>query len=84
MTRTTPTRPRPTLGVRDAAEAVFKPVAKLPDPEPKTVTVPGAKESVTLRLDQAVLAHFQEAGAGWQDRINEALRQAAGLSSPGA
>jgi uncharacterized protein (DUF4415 family) len=25
-----------------------------------------------------VLEHFQEGGAGWQDRINEALRKAAG------
>jgi uncharacterized protein (DUF4415 family) len=25
-----------------------------------------------------VLQYFQEGGAGWQDRINEALRKAAG------
>jgi uncharacterized protein (DUF4415 family) len=34
-----------------------------------------------LRIDQDVLAHFQEGGPGWQDRINAALRKAAGLSS---
>ena len=79
MAKLTPTRPRPTLGVRDAAEAVFKPKAKIPDPEPAIVVIPGAKELVSLRLDQDVLAHFQEAGAGWQDRINQALRRAAGL-----
>jgi uncharacterized protein (DUF4415 family) len=36
------------------------------------------KEQVTLRIDQDVLHHFQEGGPGWQDRINEALRKAAG------
>jgi uncharacterized protein (DUF4415 family) len=41
--------------------------------------VPEGKEMVSLRLDNAVLAHFQEDGPGWQDRINAALRKAAGL-----
>jgi uncharacterized protein (DUF4415 family) len=36
---------------------------------------------VSLRLDRDVLAHFQDDGPGWQDRINEALRKVAGLSS---
>ena len=36
---------------------------------------------VTLRLDRAVLEHFQEDGPGWQDRVNAALRAAAGLDS---
>jgi uncharacterized protein (DUF4415 family) len=40
--------------------------------------VPNAKELVTLRIDRDVLDHFQEGGPGWQDRINEALRKAAG------
>ena len=66
-------------GVRDAAEAVFKPVVKAPDPPPKEAVVPGARELVSLRLDQEVLVHFQEAGPGWQERINQALRTAAGL-----
>jgi len=39
---------------------------------------PGAREMVTLRIDSDVLAHFQADGAGWQDRINAALRKAAG------
>jgi uncharacterized protein (DUF4415 family) len=34
---------------------------------------------VTLRLDAKVLEHFREGGPGWQTRINEALRKAAGL-----
>jgi uncharacterized protein (DUF4415 family) len=33
---------------------------------------------VSLRLDKDVLEHFQEGGPGWQDRINAALRKAAG------
>lgn len=41
----------------------------------------GPKRSVTIRLDPDVIAHFQKAGAGWQSRINAALRRAAGLSS---
>lgn len=41
---------------------------------------PGVKELVSLRIDQDVLEHFQEGGPGWQDRINAALRKAAGMS----
>lgn len=40
---------------------------------PKLTT---AKEQVTLRIDPDVLAHFKKAGAGWQTRINAALRRA--------
>jgi uncharacterized protein (DUF4415 family) len=45
---------------------------------PKAPSPPGAKEFVSLRIDRDVLDHFQEAGPGWQDRINAALRKAAG------
>ena len=34
------------------------------------------KQSVTLRLDQDVIAAFRETGRGWQSRINAALREA--------
>jgi uncharacterized protein (DUF4415 family) len=37
------------------------------------------KEQVTLRLDPDLLAHFRRLGPGWQSRINDALRDAAGL-----
>ena len=64
---------------RDAAEAVFRTVtAKAPEP-PRPTAPPGAKETVSLRLDRDVLDHFQDDGPGWQDRINAALRKAAGL-----
>lgn len=56
---------------RDAAEAAFKPKRA---PAPKPQAVPHAREQVTLRIDQDVLEWFQEDGAGWQDRINAALR----------
>jgi uncharacterized protein (DUF4415 family) len=65
---------------RHAAEAAFK-AATAPKPlelPPRVPAVPGAKEMVSLRLDRDVLDHFQEGGAGWQERINAALRKAAG------
>ena len=37
------------------------------------------KISTTLRLDPEVLAAFKSTGPGWQSRMNEALRKAAGL-----
>jgi uncharacterized protein (DUF4415 family) len=64
---------------RSEAEAAFKKVtAKVAPASPKQNVVPGAKEQVTLRIDQDVLEHFREGGPGWQDRINDALRKAAG------
>jgi len=64
---------------RRAAEAAFKAVTTKPaDLPPKKPSVPGAKEQVSLRIDRDVLDYFQEAEPGWQERINEALRKAAG------
>jgi uncharacterized protein (DUF4415 family) len=65
---------------RDAAEAMFKAVTTKPPelPVAKKAAVPGVKEQVTLRIDRDVLDHFQDGGPGWQERINEALRKAAG------
>ena len=62
-----PRRPRTLADARTEAEA-----------PPKQNAVPGVKEQVTLRIDQDVLDYFREGGPGWQDRINEALRKAAG------
>jgi uncharacterized protein (DUF4415 family) len=74
-----PRRPRTLNDARTEAEAAFKKVtAKVAAAPPKKAAIPGAKEQVTLRIDQDVLAHFQQDGPGWQDRINEALRKAAG------
>jgi len=74
-----PRRPRTLNDARTEAEAVFKKVTtKAPEPPPKKAALPGVKELVSLRIDQDVLEHFQEGGPGWQDRINDALRKAAG------
>lgn len=66
---------------RDQAEALFKPAAPKAPPAPPAPrkAAPGVREMVTLRIDSEVLEHFQGGGPGWQDRINEALRQAAGI-----
>jgi uncharacterized protein (DUF4415 family) len=64
---------------RDTAEAAFKAATtKPPEPIPQKLSLPHAKELVSLRIDRDVLDHFQEDGPGWQDRINAALRKAAG------
>jgi uncharacterized protein (DUF4415 family) len=74
-----PRRPRTLNDARTEAEAAFKKVTKKePEAPPRTNAIPGAKELVSLRIDQDVLEHFREGGPGWQDRINEALRKAAG------
>jgi uncharacterized protein (DUF4415 family) len=67
---------------RQAAEAAFKAATTkpvpAPDPLPKRTALPGVKELVSLRIDRDILDYFQEAGPGWQDRIVETLRKAAG------
>jgi len=74
-----PRRPRTLNDARTEAENVFKKVTtKVAEAPPKQAALPGVKELVSLRIDQDVLAHFQEGGPGWQDRINDALRRAAG------
>lgn len=68
------------LDARSKAEAAFRKATTKPveGPAPKAA-VPGARELVSLRIDQDVLEHFQADGPGWQERINAALRTAAGL-----
>ena len=39
------------------------------------------KKLVSLRLDPDVIDSFKADGPGWQSRMNDALRKAAGLSS---
>jgi uncharacterized protein (DUF4415 family) len=64
---------------RQAAEAAFKKATtRPPEPIPAKPSVPNARELVSLRIDREVLDFFQEAGPGWQERINEALRKVAG------
>lgn len=40
---------------------------------------PNAKKLLTLRLDPDIIKHFKATGEGWQTRMNDALRKAAGL-----
>lgn len=64
---------------RKAAEAAFKAATTKPIEGPATQSaLPGVKELVSLRIDKDVLEYFQEEGPGWQERINSALRKAAG------
>ena len=74
-----PRRPRTLNSARSEAEAAFKQATKKePEAPPQKTALPGVKQLVSLRVDQDVLEYFQEGGQGWQDRINEALRKAAG------
>lgn len=72
-------RPNDALSI---AEAVFKPATA---PAKETVRaqrkggIPVSKELVSIKLDSDLVAHFQEDGPGWQERINDVLRRAAGL-----
>jgi len=71
---------RMTSDSRWQAEQAFK-AATAPKPAAapaKTPALPGVKEMVSLRIDRDVLDFFQEDGPGWQERINAALRKAAG------
>ena len=80
MTRP-PNRYRPTDALT-VAEAVFKPAtpARAESVGVKRKDgVPVSKELVSIKLDSDLIAHFQEDGPGWQERINDALRQATGL-----
>lgn len=70
---TTPRRP---VNAMDAAEALFKPVKKAAAPAVERPVIPNTKEMVSIKIDSDVLAHFQEDGPGWQERINDALRAA--------
>ena len=73
MTRRIPT------DSRTIAEQAFKAATTKPPEQPAAPpSLPGAREMVSLRLDRDVLDFFQAAGPGWQERINGALRKAAG------
>jgi uncharacterized protein (DUF4415 family) len=65
---------------KQMAERLFKAATtKPPEQAAKAPALPNAKELVSLRIDRDLLEHFQAEGPGWQDRINAALRKAAGL-----
>lgn len=69
--------PRRPTNPKDAAEALFSPAKKkAPAPAVERPPIPNTKELVSIKIDSDVLAHFQEDGPGWQDRINDVLRAA--------
>ncbi|TPJ53908.1 BrnA antitoxin family protein [Mesorhizobium sp. B2-7-1] len=69
------TPPRRPTNPMAAAEAAFKPVKKPAVPIREAAAAPNVRELVSIRIDRAVLDYFQEDGPGWQDRINDALKQ---------
>ena len=73
--------PRRPTGSFEAAEAAFKAVTTKPVEtlKPKSNPIPPGRETVSLKLDNDVLAFFQDEGPGWQERINASLRKAAGI-----
>lgn len=74
-----PDRSRRPRDPREAAEAAFRSATTRPPASaPRSPVLPNAKETVSLRIDRDVLEHFQESGPGWQERMNAALRKAAG------
>jgi uncharacterized protein (DUF4415 family) len=80
-----PPRRRTGRDPRETAEAAFrKATAPPPLATAAKAALPGVKEQVTLRIDQDVLEYFQKDGPGWQERIVDALRQAAGLGAGAA
>ena len=73
--------PRRPLGTIERAEAAFKAATTKPieNLSLKSTVIPSGKETVSLKLDRDVLAHFQDDGPGWQERVTAALRKVAGL-----
>jgi uncharacterized protein (DUF4415 family) len=71
---------RPLGDSRSQAEQAFKAATTKPPEQPAAAapSIPGVKEMVSLRIDRDVLDFFQAEGPGWQERINAALRRAAG------
>ena len=75
--------PRRSTSAADKAEAMFKAATTKREEIPaelKRPVIPVGKETVSLKIDRDVLAYFQNDGPGWRDRLNAALRKAAGLS----
>lgn len=68
--------PRRPVNPMDAAEALFKPAKRPVEAATEKRALPAAKELVSIKLDSAVLEHFQQDGPGWQDRLNDTLVRA--------
>jgi uncharacterized protein (DUF4415 family) len=45
--------------------------------------VENPRQQISIRLDPDVIEHYKAAGKGWQSRMNDDLRKAAGLKKAG-
>jgi uncharacterized protein (DUF4415 family) len=64
---------------RTEAEKAFKSATTKPADLPaQAPAVPGARETVSLRIDRDLLDHSPAGAPGWQDRITAAWRTAPG------
>ena len=72
--------PRRPTSAKDLAEELFKTKAPEPEEVVEKPLIPIGKETISITIDRDVLAHFQDDGPGWRDRLNAALRKAANLS----
>lgn len=80
-----PRKPDPYLIDQDNPELDAEAIARgrparevLPKGLYETLTRRAETVSVTLDIDRSVLERFQSAGPNWRQRINEALKKAAG------
>lgn len=72
-------QPRRPTSAKDKAEALFKVATTKPVEVIEKPMIPIGKETITISIDRDVLAHFQDDGVGWRERLNVALRKAANL-----
>ena len=74
-----PRQPEPEPQAAVAPPPVVKPkeAPKAKRGRPKSAN---PKRQITLRLDAEIIDHFKAQGRGWQTRINDALRDVAGVN----
>ena len=62
---------------RDVLPGLVEPVvaARMLKPRRGRPPVEAPKEHVNIRLDQDIVQSFRNTGAGWQTRMNDALRE---------
>lgn len=58
----------------DLAANINREIAKRGRPKAEQI-----KQPVTIRLDPDLVEHYKASGKGWQSRMNDDLRKAAGL-----
>ncbi len=78
-----PRAPEPPAPAREPMVATPPPAKPKAAPKAKRGRPKSAnpKRQITLRLDAEIIDHFKAQGRGWQTRINNALRDIAGINS---